>query len=419
MSSTSELEQSQTSKSPSGAWSGVTRLSVLVFVLCFLINGIDGVSVTLISYLGTSVAREFSLSSTGLGLVFSALLTGMAAGGLLIAPLADRYGRRRLILAALGLLIAGMISSALAPNFLLFLAARVLVGLGIGPLLASMAALVSEFTPTRLRTLAVGGLQGGYPLGAAGTGFATVWALGGHGWRTILLAAGLLALLFVPLAAWLLPESGEFLAARPPDKPAGPQGGVRLLRPGLRGQTIPLWVAIFCGFAVLYAVMSWIPRLAVDAGLSTGSGLVAGAIYNLGAFTGTLTLSLLSTRFALRRLIIGFFLCAAALLVVFGSVTMPVWLVMAVIALIGVSLQGGFNGIYPLMAALYPMRMRGAGIGWAIGIGRAGAFLGPLMTGYILGLSAARALLLAILGGLLLLASAAVAAISRAHAEPA
>ena len=417
----------------------LSGLSVMVFGLCFLINAIDGINVTLISYLASPIAHEWSLSPTRLGVVFSALLGGMAAGGILIAPLADRFGRRRLILSSLLTMSSGMVLSGLAAQFFVFLFARAIVGVGLGAILACIAALVTEFTPPHLRTLAVAVLQGGYPLGAAGTGFVTVWALAHFSWRAILLCSGYLSLAFLPVVFFLLPESMAFLTYAQPsgalervnrirarlaldpftvlpaaDSARAAELGARgLLHRRLLAQTLPLWMAIFSGFAVLYAVMSWIPRLVVDAGLSAHSGLVAGAVYNFGAFIGTVALGLLSTRCNLQRLIVSFFVAAAILLIMFGAVTLPTGVVLFVVGSIGISLQGGFNGIYPLMATLYPARIRSTGIGWAIGVGRAGAFLGPLLTGFILSLHTARVVLLAVLAAFLCVASVSILAIRR------
>ena len=424
---------------PKDTLTKLSGLSVVVFALCFLINAIDGISVTLISYLASPIAHQWNLAPTTLGVVFSALLGGMAAGGIMIAPLADRFGRRRLILSSLLTISLGMIFSGLATQLSVFLFARVIVGVGLGAILACIAALVTEFTPLHLRIMAVALLQGGYPLGAAGTGFVTVWALAHSSWRAILLCSGVISLAFFPAVFFLLPESMEFLTYAQPSgslervnkirvrlalEPftvfppvasgrAAELGAKGLLHSELIAQTLPLWMAIFSGFAVLYAVMSWIPRLAVDAGLSAHSGLVAGAVYNFGAFTGTVTLGLLSTRCNLQRMIVSFFVAAAILLIVFGVVAMPTGVVLLVVGCIGIALQGGFNGIYPLMATLYPARIRSAGIGWAIGIGRAGAFLGPLLTGFILSLHTARVVLLAALAVFLLVSSGSILAIRK------
>ena len=395
---------------PAGRWSS---LSLLTVALCFLINAVDGMNVFLMSYLAPSVASDWHLSSTTLGEVFSAGLAGMAIGGLLIAPLGDRLGRRPLILASLLTMSTGMILSGYAPSVLALILARVIVGIGIGTVLACMTALVAEFAPPHRRSFAVGLLQGGYPVGATITGFVTAWALASHSWRIILLASGFGSLALFPVTFLLLPESASFLLhtqgpsalrrinrlrARlhatplttiptPPNSTTHQprKGPLRtILGPQLRHDTLLLWTAIFFGFMVLYSVLSWIPRLAIDAGLNPKSGIYARAVYNIGAFLGTLLLARLADSSGLKRLIAGFLLAAAVLLILFGGIHMPVALVLLTAFAIGVTLQGGFNGIYPLATCVYPVQVRSSGLGWAMGLGRAGSILGPWLAGLIL-----------------------------------
>ena len=398
---------------PAGRWSS---LSLLTVALCFLINAVDGMNVFLLSYLAPSVAADWHLSSTTLGEVFSAGLAGMAIGGLLIAPLGDRLGRRPLILASLLTMSLGMILSGYAPSVLALILARVIVGIGIGTVLACMTALVAEFAPAHRRSFAVGLLQGGYPVGATITGFVTAWAIAFHSWRFILLASGFGSLALFPVTFLLLPESASFLLhiqrpaaasslrrinrlrarlhAAPLTSLPTPAGNTplqprnrplrTLLGTHLRHDTLLLWTAIFFGFMVLYSVLSWIPRLAIDAGLNPKSGIYAGAVYNIGAFVGTLLLARLADSSGLKRLIAGFLLAAAVLLILFGGVHMPVALVLLTAFAIGLTLQGGFNGIYPLATCVYPVQVRSSGLGWAMGLGRAGGILGPWLAGLIL-----------------------------------
>lgn len=419
---------------------GWVRLSVLAVGLCFFINAIDGMNVLLMSYLAPSLAKEWGLASTTLGIVFSSALVGMAIGGLCIAPLGDRLGRRPLILAALFLMSAGMVASGFSANVTQLIVARTAVGIGIGTVLACMAALVAEFAPPRRRNFAVGLLQGGYPIGATATGFLTAWALTNHSWRSILLFSGFGSLAFFPLVYWLLPESASFLThaqprnalqrinrirrelkisplqALPATAKAEGRPGVlpALLSKQLRHDTLLLWGAVFFGFIVLYSIVSWIPKLAIDAGLDPKSSIYAGAIYNLGAFAGTVLLSGLANRAGLKPLIVGFLLAAAALLILFGGVVMPVGAVLGTAFAIGVTLQGGFNGLYPLSACVYPVRMRSSGLGWAMGIGRAGAVIGPLLSGYILSLHLPLVVLFATLAVPLVIAALCTGAIRHA-----
>lgn len=414
-----------------------SRRSVLVVGLCFFINAVDGMNVLLMSYLAPSIATDWSLSPTTLGTVFSAGLAGMAIGGLLVAPFGDRFGRRPLILGSLLTMSLGMVMSGFAASVIHLLLARLVVGIGIGTVLACMTALVAEFAPPRWRNFAVGLLQGGYPIGATVTGFVTAWALVHHTWRIVLLCSGLGSLAFFPVAFLFLPESAHFLhqalsrkAKAPSNDLPGPSNPAqlqaepsieipeprksvlsRLLGTRLRHDTLLLWCAIFFGFMVLYSIVSWIPKLAIRAGLDPQAGIYAGAIYNIGAFCGTVALAWLAQSTGLKRLIICFLLAAAGLLVLFGGVSLPVGAVLFTAFLIGLTLQGGFNGIYPLSTCVYPVEVRSSGLGWAMGIGRAGAVIGPMMSGFILSLHAPLIVLFVALAIPLLITSGCVLAI--------
>lgn len=366
--------------SPPAGWSALARR---VVTLCFVLNMVDGVDVLLLSYVAPAIGEDWRLPATALGIVFSAGLAGMAIGGLLVAPLGDRFGRRRLILASLLMMSLGMAACAVATGVGTLIAARMLVGTGIGTALACMAALASEYAPPRGRNFAVGLIQAGYPIGATATGFIAAWALGVTHWSSLFVAGAALSLVLLPVLALGLPESTALPATR--DIPTSPASVLRdLLAPSRRRDTLLLWVAVFSAFMTLYFIVSWIPRLAIEAGLDMRNGIYAGAIYNIGAFVGTAGLAWLAGRLKLKRLITGFLLGAAVLLVAFGALRLPVAAELLLAFALGVALQGGFNGLYPLATALYPVERRSAGLGWAMGIGRAGAVIGPLLGGYIL-----------------------------------
>ncbi len=359
-----------------------TRTALLTVGLCFVINMVDGMDVVIMSYIAPALAREWGIAPDALGVVFSAGLAGMAIGGIFIAPLADRLGRRKIILAALALMSVGMVASGLALSLAGLIAARVIVGTGIGTVLAAMAALSAEAVPAGQRDLAVGIVQAGYPLAAVFTGLATAQLLPVYGWQKLLLVAGLGTIVMLPLTWAILPESK---AARQTGR-AQPLTAT-ILGASLRHQTLLLWAAIFCGLMVLYFITSWIPKLSIEAGLSETNGIYAGALYNFGAFSGTMLMSFLSVRLPLGKIIPAFLLTACGAMVVFGSVPMSVPMTLLVAFLIGVTLQGGYNGMWPLAASVYPEQCRATGIGWAMSIGRGGAVIGPLLGGYLMAAS--------------------------------
>lgn len=364
---------------PSSAPAAWSKAGLLVVALCFAINMVDGMDVVIMSYIAPALGRDWGVAPDAMGVVFSAGLAGMAIGGIFIAPLADRLGRRKIILAALALMSVGMMASGFVASLWQLVAARVLVGCGIGTVLAAMAALAAEAAPQGRRDMAVGIVQAGYPLAAVFTGLIAAHMLPIWGWQKLLLVAGAATVIMLPLTWMILPDR----RVTADDQPAGPAFGA-LMAADLRARTLLLWVAVFTGLMVLYFIVSWIPKLSIEAGLSETNGIYAGALYNFGAFVGTMSMSMLSTRFPLGRIIPAFLLSSGVAMMIFGSVSMSVPLTLLVAFVIGVTLQGGYNGMWPLAAAIYPEACRATGIGWAVAIGRGGAVIGPLMGGYLM-----------------------------------
>jgi MFS transporter, AAHS family, 4-hydroxybenzoate transporter len=367
-----------------------TTQGILIVALCFLINMVDGMDVNIMTFVRQSLQDDWNVPDAQMGGVFSAGLLGMGLGALLIAPLADRFGRKRIILSALALMSGGMIACGYVGSFTALIAARLVVGLGIGTVLAAMAALSSESAPAKDQNLAVGIVQAGFPLAAVFTGFAVAALLKHYAWQTMLLWAGWLTVFMLPIAWYILPNS------TPAPKDDVPHGQLSdLFRPGLRHRTFWLWAAIFFGLMVLYFILSWITKLSVQAGLNETNSIYAGAIYNFGAFVGTMTMSWLAVRVPLGRLIPVLLVSAAIAMMIFATIPLTLTLALVLAFIIGVTLQGGYNGVWPLAASVYPSRCRATGIGVAMGIGRSGAVVGPWMGGLLI---AAKAPLWALFG---------------------
>ncbi len=357
-----------------------TARAIATVALCFAINMADGVDVTILSFIAPRIQQDWAIGPDVMGTLFSAGLLGMAIGGMFIAPMADRFGRRKVILAALALMSAGMLASGFVATVSQLFGLRVIVGAGIGTVLAAMAALASESAPERHRNLAVGLVQAGYPFAAIFTGLIVARLLPVQGWHVLLIGAGAITIGLFPLAWILLSDA----VPQSEDSAGAATGVTTLFSPTLRGRTIALWGAVFFGLMVLYFIVSWITKLSIQAGLSETNGIYAGALYNLGAFVGTVTMSVLAVRVPLGKLVPTMLVCAAGAMLWFGSVPMSIGATMATAFAIGVLLQGGYNGVWPLAAESYPSQVRATGIGWAIGIGRSGAIVGPFVGGQLM-----------------------------------
>ena len=385
------------------------RTQFVVFFVALLLNILDGFDVTSMSFTVHSIGDQLQIPTENLGLVFSIALAGMMIGAMFIAPVSDVLGRRRIVLACAGAIGVSMIATGFATTLWHLIVLRLITGLGVGGMLASLAAITSEFTPKRYRSFAVVTVTAGYPLGATIGGFVAAPMIPAYGWQSVFFLGGGCTLALVLVAFLLIPESLQFLAARRPSgalekfnavlkrlgrEPVAELPTMRsdgetkanvlgLLRPALRRTTITLWSTFFFCFICLYFLLSWIPKLVIAAGMSESQGVYASVAFNGGAILGVACLGWLSSRTSLSRLI-GLFLLGGAICMLLFAVFDGARFLIFSLLVIGFLLQGGFTGLYAVAAKVYPTDLRSTGVGWAIGIGRFGAVVGPYIGGLLI-----------------------------------
>lgn len=392
----------------------LTGLRLSTILVCFLMNMLDGMDVMVISYTAPAIAKDWNIKPTDLGLVFSVGLLGMAVGAMFLAAQADRIGRRNMILlsaALMGVCVLATVYATSVPGLVL---ARFVSGLGIGSMLATTATLAAEYTPPRTKDFWVSLVMSGYPIGAVLSGIVAGRVIPEYGWKAMFVTAGVATLITLPVIYFFLAESLDFLlksrpagalkqankllkkmdheplSELPPLQTNVPKASVSsLFSDGRQPATLLLWTVLFLSFATLYFLTMWIPKLAANAGLDMKLAIYAGTVFNLGAFFGIITQGYLSSRLGLQRVICGFLVATALLMIGFGFVSGSVWggptLRLVLFGLIGFGVQGGFVGMYSLAAKLYPTRIRATGVGWAVGAGRIGAVVGPMVGGMLIG----------------------------------
>jgi benzoate transport len=389
----------------------MTRFQWGAVAVCVLLNMLDGFDVLVMAFTGPSVSEEWDLSGSQLGLLLSAGLVGMAAGSMLVAPWADRFGRRPIVLGCLVVASAAMLLSSVSQSALQLGTLRVITGLGIGGILATSNVIAAEYASRRWRGLAVSLNSTGYALGATLGGLLAAVLIGNAGWRSVFLVGGIATGLAVPLVAWRLPESLDFLLVRRParalervnalaaklgrppldslpEPESAPQGvgaGYKeLLSPRLRRNTLVLWVVFFGIMAGFYFVTSWTPTLLVEAGLSATSGIAGGTLLNVGGMFGAALVGLLAARFALRSVLVSFLVITAALLAVFIAATAWLALALALGVVVGLFVNGCVAGLYAITPSVYDPAIRTTGVGTGLAIGRVGAILAPSIAGTLL-----------------------------------
>jgi len=393
----------------------VSGQQIIVIGLCMFFNMLDGFDITAMAIVASAVSTELQLTADRLGLIFSFALAGMMAGAMFLAPASDIIGRRKLIILSITLVGVSILFTANASSLGEFIVLRFVSGLGAGAMLACQATLAAEYSPEKYRSLSVALTTAGYPLGATMTAVVAGFIMPEYGWRGMFWFGGSVTL-SMGLVAWVfIPESLKFLFERRPVNALGRVNKIllklkkdtlaelplitkaatresksfigvmrSLLAREHRVVTLVLWTTFFLCFGTLYFLMSWIPKLMEQTGYSAETGHLAFLLFNLGGVLGILTLGTMSTRWKLTNLVFVFLSLSAVCMVIFAAAPNQLNLLLIVIFLMGILQQGGFTGLYAVAAKVYPTEIRSTGIGWAIGLGRSGAVLGPAAAGFLI-----------------------------------
>ncbi|MUN63160.1 MFS transporter [Kocuria sediminis] len=383
----------------------------LIIAVATFLNALDGYDVLAMAFTATSVTEEFGLSGAQLGWLLSAGLIGMAVGSLVLGPFADRYGRRTILVVALAVNALGLFLSTTADSAAALGAWRVVTGLGVGGILASATVLTSEYASARRRGMAVSIFTAGYGVGATLGGMGATQLIPAFGWRSVFLTGGLLTLVAIGLVLALMPESVDYLRTRRPtgalpkleriarrirlsgEVELGPapvaagraQGAVAaLLSPRYRTASLLLWISFFVIMFGFYFANSWTPRLLVESGMTEQQGIVGGLMLTMGGTFGSLLYGLLTTRWEARATLMVFTVLSALTLVVFITTTSVPLLAFASGVLVGMLINGCIAGLYTVAPQTYEPGVRTTGVGWGIGVGRAGAILAPIAVGALL-----------------------------------
>jgi AAHS family 4-hydroxybenzoate transporter-like MFS transporter len=390
----------------------LSRFQIVVLIMCFLVVLLDGFDTAVIGYIAPALRKEWALDASQLSPAFGAGLFGLMCGSFLLGPVADMFGRKKVLL--LSVLVFGLVTlaSAQSQSIGMLVVLRFITGIGLGGAMPTCITLSSEYSPARHRMLLVTLSFSGFTTGLALGGELASHVIPAFGWRGLLLLGGAMPLLLLPLLYWLLPESVRFMAthsrhkaelARVLGKMTGtsdwndvtfldpePAGSGRspvtqLFVQGRAPQTVLLWIAFFCSLFVFYLLTSWLPSILKDSGYSIAIAARIGAMVPLGGTFGAIVIALLMDRLNCYRVLSATYFGAAVALAVVGLVLADaVWLG-CVVFLVGFCVAGAQNGLNLLSATIYPTSARATGVSWALANGRIGSIIGsmagaPLMT---------------------------------------
>lgn len=349
--------------------------------LCFLVALMEGLDLQAAGIAAQGMAAAFELDKLQMSWVFSAGIFGLLPGAFAGGWLADRIGRKRVLMASVGLFGVFSLATALAWDFNSLLVARCLTGVGLGAALPNLIALTSEVAGPRLRGTAVSLMYCGVPLGAALAALIGIADLAG-GWQVVFYVGGVVPLLIVPLLGLYLPESQQFRNVQG-EAPIGVVQG--LFREGAALPTALIWVSYFFTLMVVYILINWLPSLVIGQGFTGRQASWVMLALQIGASAGTLFLGWVMDRlpaWALSALIyVGILVSLTAL----GLAShLPGMLAAGFIA--GFFATGGQCVLYALAPHFYRPSIRATGVGSAVAIGRLGAMSGPLVAGKMLAL---------------------------------
>jgi AAHS family 4-hydroxybenzoate transporter-like MFS transporter len=385
---------------------GFTAFQRVIFVLCFVIVLLDGFDTAAIGYIAPSLIKEWGVARPALAPVLSAALFGLAAGALSAGPLADLFGRKRILVGAVALFALACFGSAFSADLDQLTVLRFVTGIGLGAAMPNAVTLMSEYCPDQRRATLTNTMFCGFPLGAAFGGFLAAWMIPQWGWRSVLILGGITPAVLSVLMIVLLPESVRFMVAKswPAERiravlvrisasaaaaasfvmteakaaRAGASGLSLVFSESYAVGSFMLWLAYFMGLVIFYALINWMPLLFKDAGVDPRAATLIAALFPLGG-VGAVFFGWLMDRFNGNRIIaLGYALTAIGVFAI-GQAAGNLGFLMLTVLVAGTLMNTAQSSMPALAASFYPTSGRATGVSWMLGIGRFGGIAGSFL----------------------------------------
>jgi AAHS family 4-hydroxybenzoate transporter-like MFS transporter len=391
--------------------STIGPLHMRVFVLTTASLIMDGFDVQAMGYVAPAVLQDWNIPRALMGPVFAAANFGVLIGSLVFSVVADRIGRRPVLVGATLFYAVMSLATATAQDVTQLLWLRFIAGIGMGCIIPNSTALIGEFSPTRLRVTLMMCITVGFTGGAALAGVVSLWMIPAFGWRSVFLVGGAIPLVIGLFMLWGLPESLQFLAVRrnrntlvrwlkqlDPRMPIDastefitnepPRAGVpvvHLFREGRSIATVLLWVINFMNLLVLYSLSNWLPTVVTAMGYDAQIAVWMGLWLQAGGTIGAYGLAWLIARGSFLPMLTATFAVATLSIAFIGQPGLSLTALGVIVFVAGWCVIGGQPGINALSATYYPTSLRSTGIGWGLGVGRIGAIVGPYIGGVLIG----------------------------------
>jgi AAHS family 4-hydroxybenzoate transporter-like MFS transporter len=391
-----------------------TFYQIWICALCFLLAFFDGFDLSLVGVSLPKIAEFLNSTPAALGIAMSAGNVGALIGALVLGMLADRFGRKQMLLVSAFTFGVFTLSIAYIQSVEQLVLLRFIAGLGLGGAVPNALAFGSEYAPSNKRATLATTMYAGVAIGATCAGLFSSYLLPRYGWQSLFLVGGTVACLIGFIALLSLPESLEFLVKRGKDSDKARTHKIvskitpsyaslkdvefvsseerlpgvpikHLFKEGRTANTILLWMAFVLSYYLLWLILSWTPTLLKESGASSREFSLAFACVNMGAVVATVLIGILMDKFSPFRILkIGFFLAFASIFI-FGYFASSTFFVVAMVsAIMGFFVIGSNSGLMGFAAISYPADIRGTGLGWATGIGRSGSLLAPVVGGIML-----------------------------------
>lgn len=389
-----------------------------VILLSALIIIFDGYDLVIYGVALPKLMQEWQIDTITAGFLGSVALFGMMFGAIIFGSLSDKlesygFSRKKLIVLCIIFFSGFTLSCSYATNPQSFGIFRFLAGLGLGGVMPNVIALMTEYAPKKLRATLVSLMFSGYAVGGMCSALLGIWLVPQFGWKIMFMMGGL-PLLLLPLIWYLLPESIDYLVRRKNteeafkilkqidnsltynnqmqislhnENQAVSKSPVKDLFAENRGSvTLLFWTSVFMALILVYALGNWLPKLMVEAGYDLSTSLVFLFALNIGGMLGAIFGGYLADRFNLAKVLCTLFASGAIALFLL-SYSLPTFILYMCIAVAGAASIGGQILLLAYMSQYYSSNIRATGLGMALGVGRLGAILGPILCGWLLSLS--------------------------------
>ena len=397
----------------------ISLLQWRVIGLCFVVAGIDGFDTQAIAYVGKAVSTEIGVGAAKMGMLYSSGLFGLMVGALGLGWMADRLGRKRVIMICCGFMAVFALLTAVANSLEELIIYRFLTGLGLGGAMPNLNAVTAEYSPKKKRAFILTVMFSGFSVGAILGALVSPPLIEEFGWRSVFIVGGVAPLVMVVVLGLWMPESILFKILRDPNDPAikqilskmrsdyspqdddhfvtsetsgKPASPLMLFENGRTLITIGFWLTSFCYMLTMYALYSWLPSIMESAGLSRDKAIYTSGMISLGATLGGLFFGYMIDRYQSYRALpisymIGGFACIVMGVMVRAPDIGPLFINIFVLGFFFASSQYLLNAF---MVSIYETRLRSTGLGWALGVGRIGAVAGPIVVGNLMAMGASR-----------------------------